>query len=87
MTAAEMLTWFDILQDKFNTPYFTDAEKYNFLNDAQSNFVNDYLNLNDDSEPPVFEANALKNTVIAPLLFEDVSVASDTFGVVLFSAL
>ncbi len=87
MTAAEMLTWFDILQDKFNTPYFTDAEKYNFLNDAQLNFVNDYLNLNDDSVAPVFEANALKNTVIQPLLVEDVSVASAASGIILFTAI
>ncbi len=87
MTGAEMLTWFDILQDKFNTPYFTDLEKYNFLNDSQINYINDYLNINSDSEPPVFEENALKNTIIAPLLVEDVSVASASTGIILFTAI
>jgi len=86
MTAAEMLTWFDILQDKFNTPYFTDLEKYDFLNDAQLNFVNDYLNLNDDDVAPVFEANALKDTIISPLLFSDVTTTASVGGVVLTSA-
>lgn len=43
MTAAEMGQYFDLLQDKFSSPYFTDAEKTVFLQRAQVGFVRDLL--------------------------------------------
>ena len=43
MIATEMREWFDILQDKYNTPYFTDDEKDEFLTDAQYDFINEYI--------------------------------------------
>ena len=44
MNIAEMHSWFDILQDKGNSPYFTTDEKTQFLNRAQTKFVNETLN-------------------------------------------
>jgi len=44
MNIAEMHSWFDILQDKGNSPYFTTDEKTQFLNRAQMKFVNETLN-------------------------------------------
>ena len=39
-----MHSWFDILQDKGDSPYFTTDEKTQFLNRAQTKFVNETLN-------------------------------------------
>ena len=44
MNIAEMHSWFDILQDKGDSPYFTTDEKTQFLNRAQMKFVNEQLN-------------------------------------------
>ena len=39
-----MHSWFDVLQDKGDSPYFTVDEKTQFLNRAQTKFVNEVLN-------------------------------------------
>ena len=39
-----MHSWFDILQDKGDSPYFTIDEKTQFLNRAQMKFVNEHMN-------------------------------------------
>jgi len=44
MNIVEMHSWFDVLQDKGDSPYFTVAEKTQFLNRAQTKFVNETLN-------------------------------------------
>jgi len=41
MNAAAMRTWFDTLQDKTNEPWFSDAEKDEFLEDAMWDIIND----------------------------------------------
>ena len=67
MTRSEMVTWFNILQDKFDTPYFTDSEKYNFLNDAQLNYINRLLSLDENKRIRLEEsiiANAALQTII-----------------------
>lgn len=43
MTIAGMGELFDILQDKYGSPYYTNAEKSLFLNRAQIEFVNAFL--------------------------------------------
>ena len=55
MNIQEMHSWFDVLQDKGDSPYFTVAEKTQFLNRAQTKFVNDVI------APP-----AVKLPAIAP---------------------
>ena len=43
MNIQEMHSWFDVLQDKGDAPYFTVAEKTQFLNRAQIKFINDVM--------------------------------------------
>ena len=43
MNIQEMHSWFDVLQDKGDSPYFTVAEKTQFLNRAQMKFVNEVV--------------------------------------------
>lgn len=47
MTAAEMLLYFDLLLDKVGNPYFTDSEKYSFLNNAQLEYIKSVLPSNE----------------------------------------
>ena len=62
-----MITWFDILQDKFDTPYFTDTEKYNFLNDAQLNYINRFLDLDKDGRVRLEESKVV-NAALQPII-------------------
>ena len=43
MTIENMHIWFDILQDKYNTIYFTVTERDHFINDAALDFVLEFL--------------------------------------------
>jgi hypothetical protein len=43
MTIQQMHDWFDIVQDKYNTPYFISEEKDSFINRAQSQIVSHIL--------------------------------------------
>ena len=44
MNIEEMHSWFDVLQDKGDSPYFTVDEKTQFLNRAMTKYVNAVLN-------------------------------------------
>ena len=43
MNIQEMHSWFDVLQDKGDSPYFTIEEKSQFLNRAMTKYVNSIL--------------------------------------------
>ena len=50
MIAAEMRTWFDVLQEKTGSPWFSDAEKDLFLTDVIYEYINDFIG--DGDTPP-----------------------------------
>lgn len=80
--------WFDILQDKYNAPYFTDTEKDEFINRAQSTFVNDviytqlYPTLQDGERGPqvlsAIESTLAGSEILKPLILEDLAVVTAT---------
>jgi hypothetical protein len=86
MTIAEMHGWFDILQDKYNAPYFTDTEKDEFINRAQTTFVNDviytqlYPTLQQGERGPqvlsAIESTLSGSEILKPLILEDLAVAT-----------
>lgn len=41
MTTQEMHDWFDLMADKYDSPYFTDDEKDIFINRAHIDYVNE----------------------------------------------
>lgn len=43
MTITEMVDYYDLLQDKYGSPYFTTSEKERFLNQAQLDIISDHL--------------------------------------------
>ncbi len=79
MTTVQMIEWFDILQDKFGSPYFTEDEKLLFLNRGSLEYVKatfpdnegGILNLESDW-------NVLQN--VAPLVFELSETSMDAVG-------
>lgn len=79
MTTVEKLEWFDILQDKFGSPYFTEAEKLMFLNRASLEYVK---TLFPDNEGGLLNIetdwNVLQN--VHPLVFELSEDTQDTNG-------
>ena len=77
MIATEMREWFDILQDKYNTPYFTDDEKDEFLTDAQWDFINEYIG--DNENPPQLGKNKSALAAIATLV-ETVAITTAIDG-------
>lgn len=67
MTIAEMALYFDILQDKFGSPYFTNTEKSLLLNRAQIIFVKEMLPTDKDVDLNI-ETNADTVAVVSPLI-------------------
>lgn len=89
MTAAEMLSLFDLLQDKVNDPYFTDSEKYEYLNDAQTDYVNQYLGLDDGGgkeKPPKLGINDIVESALRTII-EQVTLTTSTAGLLTDAAI
>lgn len=69
MTVQGMLDWFDLLQDKFGSPYFEATEKLSFLNNAQNEYVNQVFLTNEGGLINLeVNSNILEN--VRPLIFE-----------------
>ena len=81
MTITEMATLFDVLQDKYGSPYFLDSEKELFLNRAQIQYVNDLL---PDSDGGIVNIEKNQDTFksIAPLIFDLGYLSMSSVGVV-----
>lgn len=83
MTLAEMKTYFDVLQDKPNSVYFTDAEKELFIDRAQITLLNEHMEREFpghpmDTERAVIDARGVENTlgntdILKPLIVSDMS--------------
>lgn len=69
MTITELVTYFELLQDKYGSPYFTTAEKELFLNQAQLNIIATYFPKKGDSEN--IEKNANTWMAFNPLFFSN----------------
>jgi hypothetical protein len=81
MNITTMGQWFDLLQDKYGSAYFTDAEKSLFLNRAQIEFVSDLL----PTDPTkVINAELSQDTIsqIAPLIVELSYLSPNSSGVI-----
>lgn len=92
MTIEEMRSWFDMIQDKFNSPYFTDLEFEEFINQGQMKFVNDNIFTNVIPSTAQVErggqiTNPAESTaqgmeVIRPLIVEDILISSSADGLI-----
>lgn len=83
-----MGTWFDMLQDKFKAPYFTDAEKTVFLQRAHIGFVKDMLWPDGKNGSDNLEVSQDSIAQIATLIYELPNpISMSSTGVVLKSTL
>jgi hypothetical protein len=69
MTTQEMIEWFDVLQDKYGSPYFDTDHKLLFLNRAQFEYVKQLF---PDNEQGIIniEYNSSVTQNVAPLIYE-----------------
>lgn len=81
-----MRSYFDLVQDKNNEPYFTQAEKYQFLNAAQMDFVNELIGGNDIENPSPLELDERSLRILEPLIESETGL-SDSSGLIAFSGL
>lgn len=82
-----MHNWFDILQDKYQSPYFTNTEKDTFLNRAQIEYINSLLPDKEGQESNLEENSHLLEN-LSPLIFQlSTSLNMDASGFVLDSAI
>ena len=79
MTTQEALDWFDILQDKFGSPYFTDDQKLLFLNNGQNEYLNNLFPGNEGGEINIEKDWNVLET-IDPLIWELPEVSMNTDG-------
>lgn len=81
MTVTEQLQWFDILQDQFGTPYFTDTEKLFFLNRGQYEYVKNLFPGNEGGIMNIeIDWNVIQN--VSPLIWEVSEMAMNSSGVI-----
>lgn len=78
MTIEQMHERFDILQDKYESPYFTESEKDHFINLAQDVVFKKLM----DAEIPqlgitkTFESNEIRMNAIRPFVVSDLAVSA-----------
>ena len=91
MTIQELHEYFDLIQDKYNTPAFISSEKDMFINSAQLRFVNDIifkeiLGYKKAPKNPqaLYGLEETLNTseLILPLIISDYSISLPTNGIV-----
>lgn len=80
MNLKEMHEYFDIVQDKYNTPYFTNAEKDMFLSRAGNIFFKSLVAHHIDAHrlsilggpmmPSILEGNAMNSMSVSPFVRE-----------------
>jgi len=80
MNITTMASWFDILQDKNGSSYFTNSEKSLFLNRAQIEYINELLP--DTAELPNLEASQDVLAKVSPLIYELPYLSMNSSGVI-----
>lgn len=87
-----MVSWFDLIQDKGNSPFFNLSEKLEFINNAQTDLINELafqylLNSRREGEPSARVYSSIESTeaaleVLEPLMVQDIPITSSAAGVV-----
>ena len=87
MTIIEMHTFFDLICDKYASPYFSVAEKDIFINKAISSFIEDVwfnykkVQTNENNPPYGGESTIYTLEAIQPLITNDATVVLDANSV------
>jgi hypothetical protein len=88
MTTQELLDFFDLIQDKYGTPYFTDDEKLVFLNNAMLEFINSkFPDTESEREQSDVEINWNALQDIWPLVYTISDLTMSSSGIITLSSL
>ena len=88
MNVVEMHQWFDLIQDKVDSVYYTETEKDQFINRSIQLFINDIIHkFTDTREGPLVISSNLEESlnaseVLRPLMLLDLPVSTDEDGVI-----
>ncbi len=83
MTIAEMHSWFQLILDKYDTPYYTSTEIDSFITRAMSNWVNQNVFIRREEQEGLVIKSASEfsdkwETLVYPLIHGDVAISSST---------
>jgi hypothetical protein len=96
MTIDKMIEWFDLIQDKSESVYFSNENKLEFINRAQDLFINKVLFSFLQGQKKVQESPMIGSGIestssslekIWPLVLEDLIVSSDASGFISFDTI
>lgn len=88
MNVIEMHQWFDLIQDKVDSVYYTEAEKDQFINRSIQLFINDVIHkFTESREGPLVISSNLEESlnaseVLRPLMLIDLPVTADVDGII-----
>ena len=88
MNVVEMHQWFDLIQDKVDSVYYTEVEKDQFINRSIQLFINDVIHkfTEVDGGPLVISSNLEESLnaseVLRPLMLLDLPVTTDADGII-----
>ena len=68
MTAAQMETWFEILQDKYNEPSFEQTELSELLTDAQIDYVMEFVTPTEGAPLGKLEKTIYDSVALQPII-------------------
>jgi len=78
MTITEMISLFDLVQDKVDEIYYTDAEKVEFLNASQNLLIENIVYSRDEDEG--IDASKQKENILKPLRKKDTVITMAVVG-------
>ena len=88
MNVVEMHEWFDLIQDKVDSIYYTEVEKDQFINRSIQLFINNVIHKFTEAQggPLVISSNLEESLnaseVLRPLMLLDLPVTTDSNGVI-----
>lgn len=81
MTIAQWATYFDIIQDKYGSPYFTDAEKSLLFNRATVQYVQQFFDVRQPAELNIeFDRDSIAS--LSTLIYELPSITMSSTGII-----
>lgn len=87
MSAAELEAYFDLLLDKVGSPYFLQAEKSNFLTQAQLKYTLDSLSPSNEEGTVNIEMNSPVLSNLYTLIYETAALNPNGSGEILKTAI
>jgi hypothetical protein len=92
MTITEMHSWFKLLLDKYDTPYYTSTEIDSFITRAMNNWVNQNVFVRREEQEGLVVKSASEfssnwEMLVYPLIHADINITSNPSNLLTLSAM